>query len=94
MLFSFRNRRDKSADEARRSAFKERVSRIAGLTDADAVTVSEIACRDPGCADVETIILLMRRGEPTQAVKLGTPVDEVTDDAIEAALAVLSRRRG
>lgn len=56
------------------------------LSDDDAVTVSEINCRDPGCADVETAILVMRAGAPTRMIRIACPLAEVCRADFEAAL--------
>lgn len=49
------------------------------------LTISEIDCGDPACPGLETIILVMREGEATQAVKIRKPMDEIGEaDVIEA----------
>ncbi|PPD13839.1 MAG: hypothetical protein CTY25_11340 [Methylobacterium sp.] len=49
------------------------------------LTISEIDCGDPSCPGLETIILVMREGEATQAVKIRKPMDEIGEaDVIEA----------
>lgn len=49
------------------------------------LTISEIDCGDPSCPGLETIILVMREGEATQAVKIRKPMDEIGKaDVIEA----------
>ncbi|UHC15969.1 hypothetical protein LRS73_26400 [Methylobacterium currus] len=62
-----------------------RARRILALTDEDALSVNEIACADPGCPDTETVILLMRARMPTRALKIGKPIEGVTDGDIVAA---------
>jgi hypothetical protein len=52
-----------------------------------AVTVSEIACLDPGCPGTETVILIMAPGRKTRAAKVAKPLDEVTPDDVAGALA-------
>ena len=47
--------------------------------------MNEIACADPGCPDTETVILLMRAGQPTRALKIGKPIEAVTDADIGVA---------
>lgn len=97
MILGLKQRRTRSAAEAaERAGFKARVARIFGLGPDDAATVSEIACPDPGCSDVETVILLMPAGQPTRAVKLPHPMAEISDEQIEAAAAGdrHGRRRG
>ena len=48
-----------------------------GLGEGDAITVNEIACTDPGCPDIETVVLVMRAGEPTRAIRIRAPMEVV-----------------
>ncbi|MCF4125846.1 hypothetical protein [Methylobacterium sp. SyP6R] len=68
-----------------RHALAERARRILALAEEDALSVNEIACADPGCPDTETVILLMCVGQPTRALKIGKPIEAVTDADIGAA---------
>jgi hypothetical protein len=52
-----------------------------------AVTVSEIACLDPGCPGTETVILIMAPGRKTRAAKIAKPLGEVTPEDVSAAVA-------
>lgn len=75
-----------SAQAASRKDLAERTRRILALAVEDALSVNEIACADPGCPDVETVILLMLAGRPTRAVKIAKPMETVTEaDILEAA---------
>lgn len=90
MLLSLKEWRARAADQAEaRAEIRARIARIFGLGEADALTVNEIACTDPGCPDAETVVLLMRDGQPTRAVKLPRPMRDVTDIDIETAAASL-----
>ena len=51
-----------------------------------AFAVNEIACNDPGCPGIETIILVMEPGRKTRALKVSKPLDEVTEQDIRDAL--------
>ena len=51
-----------------------------------ALAVNEIACLDPGCPGLETVILVMRPGERTRALKVAKAIEEVTEPDIHAAL--------
>ncbi|MFD1702508.1 hypothetical protein ACFSCV_05750 [Methylopila henanensis] len=80
----------KSEDPGRAEASR----RVAGLVRAalalgedDAVTVSEIDCGDPACGGAETVVLVMRVGRKTQAVKLLKPTVEVTPEDVAGAFA-------
>ncbi|GMA79393.1 hypothetical protein GCM10025880_58100 [Methylorubrum aminovorans] len=57
-----------------------------GAEEADALSVNEIACADPGCPDVETVVLVMRAGEPTRALRFRGPLDDL-DEAAARVLA-------
>jgi hypothetical protein len=60
---------------------------VAELIDTDHVTVlvTELACTEPGCPPVETVIALLSDGGNTQH-KVHKPVAEVTLDDVRAAL--------
>jgi hypothetical protein len=51
-----------------------------------AFAVNEIACNDPGCPGIETVILVMEPGKKTCALKVAKPLGEVTEQDIRAAL--------
>jgi len=51
-----------------------------------ALAVNEIACNDPGCPGIETVILVMEPGQKTRALKVQKPLDEVTEPDILGAL--------
>jgi hypothetical protein len=50
------------------------------------VSVNEIACRDPACPGVETIILVLRPGQRTRACKIAKAIEDVTETDVSAAL--------
>ncbi|MDX6806878.1 hypothetical protein [Terrihabitans rhizophilus] len=89
-LFSLGRRRDNASSEASR-AVAAQVREIMALTPEDAVTVSEIACGDPGCpGGAETIILLMQKGRRTRAAKIRKGLVYVVEDDVREALAGLA----
>ena len=51
-----------------------------------AFAVNEIACTDPGCPGIETVILVMEPGHKTRALKVAKPLDEVMEQDILRAL--------
>jgi hypothetical protein len=51
-----------------------------------AFAVNEIACPDPACPGIETVILVMEPGAKTRACKVAKPLNEVTEQDIRAAL--------
>jgi hypothetical protein len=54
--------------------------------DSTAFAVNEIACNDPGCPGVETIILVMEPGRRTRACKVLKALDDVTEQDVREAL--------
>jgi hypothetical protein len=64
LLNRFRPNRPDPEDSARIKAW---VRETLALPDDAVVTVSEIACTDPACPGLETVILVMRPGEKAQA---------------------------
>lgn len=91
-FFSLKEIRARNARRAAAAArVKEAVIAALVLSEADAVSVNEIACADPGCPDVETVILVMRAGQRTIAFKIQRPLDEVAASDI-AALRAEDRR--
>ncbi|ALK08229.1 hypothetical protein [Blastochloris viridis] len=73
---------------------RDRVRRLAELTrahlalpEAATVSVTELACGDPGCAGgAETVILVMRPGRRTAAAKILKAVAHVEDADLYGAL--------
>ena len=51
-----------------------------------AFAVNEIACNDPGCPGIETVILVMEPGRKTRVLKVAKPLDEVVEQDILKAL--------
>lgn len=57
------------------------------LGEADALAVNEISCPDPGCPDMETVVLVMRAGTPTRALRIRRPIEAVGPADIDALAA-------
>ena len=51
-----------------------------------ALAVNEIACTDPACPGIETVILVMEPGVKTRAYKVQKSLDAVTEPDIRQAL--------
>jgi hypothetical protein len=62
------------------------VREILDLPEGAIVTVSEIACTDPACPGLETVMLVMRPGEKTTAYKSPGSVVVQTRPLIETAV--------
>lgn len=84
-FFNRRGQDPDTADASRR--LTAMVRDILSLTDDDGVTVSEIACSHPECGDAETIVLVMRLGRPTEAVKVARAMRLVSEEELREALA-------
>lgn len=72
---------------------REGIERVKAMTRAaleastDTVfAVNEIACTDPGCPGLETVILVMAPGEKTRAYKIQKALEDVTEQDVREAL--------
>ena len=68
-------------------ALKTAVREALGLSDEDAIVIQELACAEPGCPPVETVIGVLSAGAPARRWTLHQPLSAVTAEAIRAALA-------
>jgi hypothetical protein len=64
---------------------------IRALVATEVVKVNEIECNDPQCPGIETVVLLISKSTPTQAVKIRKPLTEVTEQDVQAALSSFLR---
>lgn len=70
--------RARSAERAAVAArLKGEIAAALHLGPDDVLSVNEIACADPGCPDMETIVLVMRASRPTRALRIRRLMDEV-----------------
>ena len=78
-------------DLARASALrhvKALAKELLGADPHDVVVVDELACGQPDCPPIETVILLIRNGYPPRQVKVPKrAVDVTADDIRDAATA-------
>jgi hypothetical protein len=51
-----------------------------------AFAVNEIACNDPACPGLETVILVMEPGRKTRALKVAKALDAVSEADVRAAV--------
>ena len=65
---------------------KDLARRVLPVPAETAFAVNEIACNDPSCPGIETVILVMEPGRKTRALKVAKPLDEVTEQDIRDAL--------
>lgn len=85
-LFGFGRSARVPPDDGRRGQVEAWVREAAGLREADIVKVNEVLCPDPACPGFETVILLMRAGERTRAVKVAKPIAEVSQADVAIAV--------
>jgi len=77
------------ADAQRSAAIRELKQRARTLFEAeenDVVVVNELACAEPGCPPVETVVALLREGCLPRQLKVHKPVVDVTEADLLAAL--------
>jgi hypothetical protein len=56
-----------------------------GLDEDVVVSLTELACREDGCPDIETIVGIMRPGRKIETLRVHKAIDAVTQCDIEAA---------
>jgi hypothetical protein len=83
-FFNRRGSDPETVDASRRLTLA--VREILLLSEDDGVTVSEIACSHPECGDAETVVLIMRLGHRTEAVKVLKAMRLVTDEDLRQVL--------
>lgn len=74
-------------DPERIAALKQQVRAALALPEDTAISINEIACADPACPVLETIILVMQPGQKTRAYKAHGALDDLTGEALRTALA-------
>jgi hypothetical protein len=77
----------RAAARADLPALKAAVRDVLGLDDEPAIVIQELACAEPGCPPVETVIGVLSAGAPARRWTLHQPVSGLTAEAIRAALA-------
>ena len=65
---------------------KSSVRELMALPADTAIAVNEIACLDPACPGLETVILVMEPGRKTRAYKVAKALDAVTEQDLREAL--------
>lgn len=53
------------------------VREVSGLDDTVVVSITELACRDEDCPDIETVIGIMRPGEKIETIRIHKAIAEV-----------------
>ena len=77
-------RKNRGAGESA-ARIKDWVRKDLNLQDDIVVSVNQISCRDAGCAEVETVIGVLRPDAPVQMLRVLRPIAEVTEHDVRAA---------
>ena len=83
---SFSKRKGSSA---RTNAVLELTLQVRAILDVDddaVVSISEHDCGEPECGGLQTVILVLRPGQPTTAVRIAKPSESITRNDLSEAL--------
>lgn len=67
-------------------ALKDAVREILGLGDRHTVMVQQLACAEPGCPPVETMVAVLAAGEPPRRWTIHKPLSDVAAHEVGTAL--------
>jgi hypothetical protein len=81
MIGGLFNRRRPSS---RATTVKTWVSAHLALTPEDVVSIAELACRDDGCPDVETVVTVLRASGGSATWRIEKPLEAVTQADVAA----------
>ena len=79
--------------QAKSAEIKGWVREALGLDPDTPVTVAELACRDEGCPDIETVIGILEPKKPIRTARVHSPMADVTEKAVSDALSAASEQR-
>ncbi|MFC8520366.1 hypothetical protein [Streptomyces sp. NPDC057257] len=65
---------------------KETVRTLLGLDDDTAVMIRQLACTEPGCPPVETVVAVLPMDGEARRWTLHQPAEQITADDLRAAL--------
>jgi hypothetical protein len=63
---------------------KHWVAALLNLSDADTIMVAELACRDPGCVDLETVVTVICVDRRQFVLRFPGPLADVTEAAVQS----------
>jgi hypothetical protein len=63
---------------------KQWVGALLNLSDADTIMVAELACRDPGCVDLETVVTVIRADRRQFVLRFPGLLADVTEEAVQS----------
>ena len=73
--------------QAKSAQIKVWVREALGLDPDTPMTVAELACRDEGCPDIETVIGVLEPDKPIRTIRIHAPMAAVTAQLVTEALA-------
>ncbi len=65
---------------------KETVRTLLGLDDDTAVMIRQLACTEPGCPPLETVVAVLPMNGPARRWTLHRPTEQITEDDLRTAL--------
>ena len=68
---------------------KREVGRLLDLPQDVVVSVAELACHEPGCPDIETVVAVMIVGQPPRTARIHKPIPDVTNEDLAKAFGLL-----
>jgi hypothetical protein len=68
------------------AALKSVVRQVLGLDDRHTVVVQQLACAEPGCPPVETVVAVLAAGDQPRRWTLHKPLSDVTAEDIQVIL--------
>lgn len=68
---------------------KATVRAVLNLPDEVVVSVTELACREAGCPDIETVVAILAAGRKPLTVRFHTSIPDITDAELDATLRAL-----
>lgn len=77
-------KRKPPADPAVTGRLKLWVAALMGLTHRDTILLAELACRDPGCPDLETVITVIYADRRQFVLRFPGPMAGVTERDVQS----------
>jgi len=77
-------KRKPPADPVVTDRLKAWVSALMDLSENDTIMLAELACHDPGCPDLETVITVIRTDRRRFVLRFPGPMADVTEAAVQS----------
>ena len=84
-------KRKPAADPEVTERLKAWVAALMGLSDNDTIMLAELACHDPGCPDLETVITVIRTDRRRFVLRFPGPMADVTEADVQSLAPQLSQ---